>query len=145
MLLINLIFEFCVVIVQAGCTPRAWLPQNPISHPSIPPPPSIPFLPHPNTHLLEVVAHVIGKSLEAIPGQTQTFHPVDTPQPWYLEIQQPQTVPVHITLLLVHVCLQQQLLTYLHVLVTTSNLDRPQPSIPFHSTLLSAHRRNQRH
>ena len=25
MLLINLIFEFCVVIVQAGCTPRAWL------------------------------------------------------------------------------------------------------------------------
>ena len=23
--LINLIFEFCVVIVQAGCTPRAWL------------------------------------------------------------------------------------------------------------------------
>ena len=25
MLLINLIFEFCIVIVQAGCTPRAWL------------------------------------------------------------------------------------------------------------------------
>ena len=25
MLLINLIFEFCVVIVQAGCTPRARL------------------------------------------------------------------------------------------------------------------------
>ena len=24
MLLINLIFDFCVVIVQAGCTPRAW-------------------------------------------------------------------------------------------------------------------------
>ena len=21
---VNLIFEFCVVIVQAGCTPRAW-------------------------------------------------------------------------------------------------------------------------
>ena len=28
MLLINLIFEFCVVIVQAGCTPRAWLPSD---------------------------------------------------------------------------------------------------------------------
>ena len=25
MLLINLIFEFCVIIVQAGCTPLAWL------------------------------------------------------------------------------------------------------------------------
>ena len=25
MVLINLIFEFCVVRVQAGCTPRAWL------------------------------------------------------------------------------------------------------------------------
>ena len=28
MLLINLIFEFCVIIVQAGCTPRAWLPSD---------------------------------------------------------------------------------------------------------------------
>ena len=28
MLLINLIFKFCVVIVQAGCTPRAWLPSD---------------------------------------------------------------------------------------------------------------------
>ena len=28
MLLINLIFDFCVVIVQAGCTPRAWLPSD---------------------------------------------------------------------------------------------------------------------
>ena len=28
MLLINLIFEFCVVIVQAGCTPQAWLPSD---------------------------------------------------------------------------------------------------------------------
>ena len=28
MLLINLIFEFCVVIVQASCTPRAWLPSD---------------------------------------------------------------------------------------------------------------------
>ena len=28
MLLINLIFEFCVVIVHAGCTPRAWLPSD---------------------------------------------------------------------------------------------------------------------
>ena len=28
MLLIKLIFEFCVVIVQAGCTPRAWLPSD---------------------------------------------------------------------------------------------------------------------
>ena len=28
MLLINLIFEFCVVVVQAGYTPRAWLPSD---------------------------------------------------------------------------------------------------------------------
>ena len=28
MLLINLIFEFCAVIVQAGCTPRAWLTSD---------------------------------------------------------------------------------------------------------------------
>ena len=28
MLLINLIFEFCAVIVQAGCTPQAWLPSD---------------------------------------------------------------------------------------------------------------------
>ena len=28
MLLINLIFEFCVVIVHADCTPRAWLPSD---------------------------------------------------------------------------------------------------------------------
>ena len=28
MLLINLIFEFCVVIVQASCIPWAWLPSD---------------------------------------------------------------------------------------------------------------------
>ena len=35
MLLINLIFEFCVVIVQAGCTPRALLPSDLVTSPLV--------------------------------------------------------------------------------------------------------------